>query len=273
MLNKYKQNLHTHSTFCDGKDSPEEMILECIKRGFNSIGFSIHSYVPYTKTVAIPLDRIESYKVEIKRLKEKYKGIIDIYLGIEYDFYSEGSLDDYEYTIGSVHYLDTKNGILGFDNNLESTLNYIDTNFDNNSLSFAKCYYETVAKLPTLYNFDIIGHFDILVKNNQLKKFIDTESKEYLDLAKGAIDALKGKIDIFEVNTGAISRGYRNSPYPEKTLLKEFLIKGFKPVITTDCHNKNFVDSYYDEAKLLLKEVGYKSHIVLINNKFEEIGL
>ena len=269
----YKQNLHTHTTYCDGKDTPEEMILEGLKKGFNSIGFSIHSFVPYSKTVVISLDRIERYKVEIKRLKEKYKGKIDIYLGIEYDFYSDGFEDGYEYTIGSVHYLDTKNGIQGFDNSLESTLNYVNIHFDGNALSFAKCYYETVAKLPTIKKFDIIGHFDILTKNNELKRFLDTDSKEYLNYAKGAIDSLKGKIDIFEVNTGAISRGYRTSPYPQKELLKEFLIKGFKPIITSDCHNKNFLDCCFDEVKLLLKEVGFKSQCAFIDNRFQEIEL
>ena len=269
----YRQNLHTHTNYCDGKDTPEEMILEGLKRGFDSIGFSIHSYVPHSKTVIVPLDRIESYKLEIKKLKEKYKGAIDIYLGIEYDFYSEGFEDGYEYTIGSVHYLDTKNGIQGFDNNLESTLNYLNVHFEGDALAFAKCYYETVAKLPTVKKFDIIGHFDVLTKNNELKRFLDTDSKEYLRYAKEAIAALKGKIDIFEVNTGAISRGYRTSPYPAKELLKEFFMKGFKPVITSDCHNKNFLDCYFEETKLLLKEVGFVSQCAFIDNKFEEIAL
>jgi histidinol-phosphatase (PHP family) len=229
--------------------------------------------VPYSKTVVIPLERIEEYKTEIRRLKEKYKGIIDIYLGIEYDFYSDGFENGYEYTIGSVHYLDTKNGIQGFDNNLESTLNYVNTHFDGDSLSFAKTYYETVAKLPTIKKFDIIGHFDVLTKNNELKRFLDTDCKEYFNYAKDAILSLKGKIDIFEVNTGAISRGYRTSPYPSKELLKEFLANGFKPVITSDCHNKNFIDCYFEECISLLKEVGFKSQCALINGKFEEISL
>ncbi len=269
----YKQNLHTHSVYCDGKDTPEEIVLECLNRNFNSIGFSIHAFVPYSKTVVIPLERIEEYKTEIRRLKEKYKGVIDIYLGIEYDFYSDGFENGYEYTIGSVHYLDTKNGIQGFDNNLESTLNYVNTHFDGDSLSFAKTYYETVAKLPTIKKFDIIGHFDVLTKNNELKRFLDTDCKEYFNYAKDAILALKGKIDIFEVNTGAISRRYRTSPYPSKELLKEFLANGFKPVITSDCHNKNFIDCYFDESISLLKEVGFKSQCALINGKFEEISL
>ncbi len=63
----YKQNLHTHTVYCDGKDTPEEIILEGLKRGFNSIGFSIHSYVKRSKTVVVPPDRIEEYRLEIKR--------------------------------------------------------------------------------------------------------------------------------------------------------------------------------------------------------------
>ena len=102
---------------------------------------------------------------------------------------------------------------------------------------------------------------------------MDTDSEEYLHYAKTAIASLQGKIDIFEVNTGAISRGYRTSPYPQKELLKEFLGKGFKPIISSDCHNKNFLDCSFEEAKLLLKEVGVRSRCALINGKFEEIGL
>ncbi|MBR2377244.1 MAG: histidinol-phosphatase HisJ family protein [Clostridia bacterium] len=270
---EYKQNLHTHSTYCDGKDTPEEMILEALNRGFNSIGFSIHSHVSRSSTLIIPLENIENFKVEIKRLKEKYKGVIDVYLGIEYDLYSDSFEDCYEYTIGSVHYLNTKNGIQGFDNKLDQVLKYVDEHFDGNSLQFAKLYYETVANMPNIKKFDIIGHFDLLTKNNELKRFIDTNSQEYLSYAKDAIHALKGKMDIFEVNTGAIGRGYKTKPYPDKELLKEFFINGFKPIISSDCHNKNFLDVYFDEAKLLLKEVGFKSQMALIDGKFEEISL
>ena len=46
MLNK--QNLHIHSTYADGKDTPEEIIQEAIKRGYDSIGFSEHSFMPFS---------------------------------------------------------------------------------------------------------------------------------------------------------------------------------------------------------------------------------
>ncbi len=35
-------NYHTHTTYCDGKNTPEEIVLCAIEKGFTSIGFSGH---------------------------------------------------------------------------------------------------------------------------------------------------------------------------------------------------------------------------------------
>jgi len=32
--NSLKVNFHTHSTFCDGKNTPEENVISAIKKGF-----------------------------------------------------------------------------------------------------------------------------------------------------------------------------------------------------------------------------------------------
>ena len=37
-----KQNLHTHTIYCDGKDTVEEMVKEAIQKGFSILGFSGH---------------------------------------------------------------------------------------------------------------------------------------------------------------------------------------------------------------------------------------
>ena len=42
-----KSNCHTHTTFCDGKNSAEEMTLAAINAGFVSLGFSGHSPMYY----------------------------------------------------------------------------------------------------------------------------------------------------------------------------------------------------------------------------------
>lgn len=38
-----RQNLHTHTTFCDGTNTAEEMIQAARELGMDSLGFSGHS--------------------------------------------------------------------------------------------------------------------------------------------------------------------------------------------------------------------------------------
>lgn len=268
-----KQNLHIHTTYADGKDRPEEIIKEAIERGFHSIGFSEHSYMyfsqwPYQMTE----EQAEAYKNEIRHLKSKYKRQIDVFCGMELEFYSDVKTEGYDYLIGSVHYLDFDGEILGFDRGLQETIDYVNSHFGGNGMKFAQKYYETVCRLPER-GVDIVGHFDLLTKNNEKGGFIDVTSKEYLDLGYEAIHSLKGKIPFFEVNTGAISRGYRTSPYPQIEFLKEFQRLGFGVVITSDCHDKRFIDCQFEEARELISQAGFKTKWILTDNKFEEVEL
>ena len=268
-----KQNLHVHSHFCDGKDAPDDMIKQAIALGFDSLGFSMHSYLSCSYYGVVTPEKIENYKKEILRLKKVYKGVFDVFLGMEYDIYSDNSADGYEYLIASVHYLKTKEGRKTFDIGLKETLDYINDYYDGDAMKFAKAYYEAVATTPEYGKFDIIGHFDLITKTNEMGKFLDTDSKEYKDLGFEAIHALKGKLPLFEVNTGAVARGYRTTPYPQMDFLKEFQRNGFGAVITSDCHDRNYLDCFYDESRELLREAGFKSKFVFTSNGFEEVAL
>lgn len=269
-----KQNLHTHTTYADGKDTAEELICKAIEKSFASLGFSEHSYLRYsTYPNQLTMDKMEQYKQEIKHLKKKYKEKINIFCGLEYDYYSDVATDDFDYLIGSVHYLDCNGNILTFDRGLKETGDYVRENFGGIGHAFARKYFETVAELPERKKIDIIGHFDLITKNNETGKIIDTSAKQYLDLGYEAIHALKGKIPLFEVNTGAIARGYRSLPYPQMEFLKEFKRCEFGAVITSDCHDKNFIDDHFEEAKELLLAAGFNSKYILTDSGFEEVGL
>ena len=269
-----KQNLHTHTNYTDGKDTPEEVVLAAIEKGFDSIGFSEHTYLQYSSFPRqLTAERAVLYKNEIQALKQKYAGVIDIFCGLEYDFYSDVDTEGYDYLIGSVHYLDCKTEIASFDYGLERTIDYIKKYFDGDGLAFAKKYYETVAQLPKKKDFDIIGHFDLVTKNNEQGRFIDLSSKKYLDFGFEAIHALKGRIPFFEVNTGAISRGYRTEPYPQIEFLREFKSCGFGAVITSDCHNKDHLDCNFKQARELLISAGFDSRWILTAEGFKEIDI
>ena len=42
----YLQNLHTHTSFCDGAHFPEEIILTALEKGFSSIGMRCWAIIP-----------------------------------------------------------------------------------------------------------------------------------------------------------------------------------------------------------------------------------
>ena len=87
--NFYKANLHCHTTDSDGQDTPEQMIKAAIENGFKSIGFSGHSYTDFDEVSSMSLEGTEQYKKEIRELAERYKDKIEVFCGIEYDYYSD----------------------------------------------------------------------------------------------------------------------------------------------------------------------------------------
>lgn len=272
IINKM-QNLHTHTIYCDGVDTPQEMIEEAINKGFSGIGFSGHSYMYYAPEHSMSQEGTEEYKKDVFALKDVYKDKIDVFCGLEVDMYSEIDLSGYDYLIGSVHYLKLGNEIIGIDRSEEVVSSVINKYFDNDGMKYAKEYYKTLAMLPDYGNFDFVGHFDLITKHKDNRMFFDESSKEYHDIVVETAEHLVKKIPFYEVNTGAMARGYRKHPYPSLALLKEFKRLGFRTVISSDCHNKKMLDHGFETAIELLKEAGFEEHYILTKNGFVPVSL
>ena len=270
----YPQNLHTHGNLCDGKDAYEDTVKKAIELGFTSIGFSEHSTMSYSPRGGLTPENVDVYKKTVYDLKKKYAGIIDVFCGIEFDMYSETRLDGFEYIIGSMHYFNLNGEMVAFDRPLETVLDVIKNHFGGDALKYAKTYYEQIIELPSYAKgCDIVGHYDILAKNNQLFRFIDEDDKTYRAYALEAVRALSKRVGIFEINTGAIARGYRSTAYPAPFILKEIKKCGCDVTISSDCHDKNYLNFKFDEATSLAKECGFNSAVILTRDGFKPIGL
>lgn len=270
----YKQCLHTHSVLCDGKDTLEEMVLTAIEKGFDSIGFSGHSYLEEIGQFSMDEADTAVYKAEIVRLQQCYGDRIRIFCGLEKDNYSKVSTDGYDYLLGSVHLIRRGDTVLYVDWSADRVQEQIEKHFAGDSVAYAKAYFEAVKELPTYGHFDILAHFDLLTKfSEQYPQLIDTQHPQYRAAAIDALEALAGKVKYFEVNTGAISRGYRTTPYPAPFILKEMNRLGFGAVISSDCHDRKFLDCEYESAARLLKEAGFTEHYVLKDEGFVAIPL
>ena len=161
-----KQDFHVHTTYSDGDNSPEEMILAAIDKGMTKIGISDHSYTWFDETYCVPKERIAEYKKEIAALREKYKDQIKVLCGVEQDYYSEEPTDDYDYVIGSVHYLKVDDGFAYVDESPELFQKAINESFGGDVYAFAEAYFATVADVVNKTGADIIGHFDLFTKFN-----------------------------------------------------------------------------------------------------------
>ena len=108
---KIRSNVHTHTSFCDGKNSVEEMALAAIDLGFVSLGYSIHGWTPY-EPCPITLEREELYRQELRALREKYRGQIEIIIGAERDSGYQRDFSGFEYLIDSTHVLEKDGEII-----------------------------------------------------------------------------------------------------------------------------------------------------------------
>ena len=250
------QNLHTHTSYCDGKDAPEVLIQRAIELGFSSLGFSGHIDMPFFEDYTMKPQDAEAYKKELALLREKYKDVIDVYTGIELDLFSEEPTHDYDYVIGSVHYVKKDGKYLACDLGLETQRDSIKNYFGGDALAYAKAYFDNVVLLSEKCRFDFVGHFDLLTKYRDTVDFFDTESDAYRRIAIDALHTVAEKHNIFEINTGAISRGYRKTPYPALDIMRYLAEHGGKAVITSDSHSTEALGTAFTLAYELAKEAG-----------------
>ena len=230
-------DLHMHSTFSDGKHPPEEMIQEGLRRGLTRIGISDHSFVEMDDSSMSP-DSIEPYRREMARLKEKYAGKIDVRYGLERDYYTE-TFEDYDYVIGSVHWVRMPDGHrMCVDWTAEKLAEDCRKYFDGDWYALAEAYYALEADVVRRTKCDIIGHFDLVSKFNEQAGWFDQRHPRYTAAWHRAADALLQTGKPFEINTGAISRGYRTEPYPARDIRDYLRRHGARFILSSDAHQK-----------------------------------
>lgn len=251
-------DLHMHTTFCDGKSTPEEMIISGIEKGLKTIGISGHCYTDFDQSYCMTEPVMNQYLAEIQRLKKKYDGKIKVLCGIEQDYFAGNTQLDFDYVIGSVHYIH-KNGVyLSVDHTDSITINDVKKHYNGDFYAYAEDYYKLVGDVINNTGADIIGHFDLITKFNEGYRFFDETNPRYVNAWKAAIDKLLPYGKPFEVNTGAISRGYRTAPFPSLPILEYIKEKGGKIILSSDSHSAENICFEFDKWEEVIKKLGFE---------------
>lgn len=263
-------NYHTHTTHCDGANTPEEVVLAALEKGFDIIGFSGHAITGFDKRYC--MKDLAPYRAEILQLKEKYKDRIRIYLGVEEDMYQLVRRDQYDYIIGSCHYIYKDGVYYSVDSGIDYQQRCLEA-FGGDPLKMAEAYFSAFCEYIHSRKPDIIGHFDLLTKYDESGGIDFLGDPAYIALAKKYLAYALESGCVFEVNMGAMARGIRTSPYPSQELLHLLCKENAKLVLSSDSHSIDTLDYSFNEAEDLLRSIGFKERYIFENGKFCPVNL
>lgn len=287
---KIGANYHTHTTFCDGSNTAEDVVQEAMQKGFTHLGFSGHM------DPSVSMD-YQAYIEEIKRLQKEYAGQIDIFRGAELDnVYAPEAVSDAEYYIGSTHFIpipgseiwfhtvqygthlekEAESGIIGVDADPKILHDACHKYYDGDFYKMSERYYAFEAQVYDRLEPAFIGHFDLITRFNDLSKedgghFLDETDDRYLIPAKKALEKLVLYGVPFEINCGAINRGRKAQPYPRFELLRYLRELGGEILISSDAHQKELLDGGFDDAVFMTKEAGFDHINILVRKGVNDI--
>lgn len=250
---------HAHTDFCDGKNTAEEMLLRAIELGCPEYGFSGHVFTEGDEDWCMSRAGTELYKKEVRRLSEKHKDRIRVYLGIEQDYLSTEPTDGYDYVIGSVHTL-VKNGVRATvdGGTYETRLSNVNKLWDGDPYAFVEDYFRAISEIYDKTKCDVIGHFDIVCKFNQKEAMFDEKHPRYIKAATTALDKLLLTPAVLEFNTGGACRGYRTDFYPADFLLERIAEAKRPMLITSDAHGTDSLLFGFERAVKILEGYGIR---------------
>ena len=273
-------NYHSHSLYCDGRAGMEDFVRFALSEGFTSYGFSSHAPLPFSTAWTMEWDRMNDYQAEFHRIKEKYAGKIELYLGLEIDYLNEESNPSaarfrelpLDYRIGSVHMLYNERGeVVDVDVPADVFRQIVDKQFGGDLEQVVRLYYGRLRRMLELGGFDVVGHADKMHYNAACYRpglldeaWYDTFVKEYFeDIAARGYQV--------EINT----KSYHDlgTFYPNERYFPLLRSLGIRVQVNSDSHYPERINSGRPEALRALKQAGYEIVMEMYNGVWQEMPI
>ncbi len=279
----FYSDMHMHGSYSDGRGSLREFIKSAVEKGFSTIGFSDHSPVPLDNCWSMKLSDLNSYIDEISSLKKEYHGRIEVLLGVELDYINGVDVKEYinyesrgfDYFISSVHYVYSKRLGRYFEVDGPADLFNIllEKGFDNDIGLLIQNYYDDVRKMIKDYKPAVIGHLDLIKKNNGTERYFKEESSLYVEEVDKTLEVIKEYGALIEINTGAISRGYTKTPYPSLYILKKCLENGIGITLNSDAHEPSNIGYKFKDIIDMARTIGFAEIYFYSNGEWRPFSL
>ena len=280
----FRSNFHSHCTFCDGRNHPEDFIKFAIAKQFRAYGFSSHSPLPFETFWNMSSCDLPEYINEIYRLKEKYSEIIEIYIGMEIDYLVEtydASIPYFsslplDYRIGSVHFIPwqkplTEANTVCIDGSFADFKKSVERHYQGNVWLITEAFFRQSMLMVETGGFDIVGHLDKIYMNGSRYPDFDINHDRYQQLFEDYIVLIAEKGLIVEINTKNYIPKHQTFPHIEAMQL---LHKHRIPImVNSDCHSPDLVNDGREQTLALLKETGFRTTRELVKGVWQDIAI
>lgn len=273
-------NYHSHSLYCDGRANMEDFIRFALSEGFTSYGFSSHAPLPFSTAWTMEWDAMDDYLAEFHRLKAKYAGQIELYIGLEIDYLNEESNPSVvrfrelplDYRIGSVHLLyDDKGEIVDVDVTADKFRRLVDKHFNGDLVRVVHLYYDRLMRMVELGGFDIVGHADKMHYNASAYHPGLLDEPWYDAFIQEYFDAIARKGYIVEINTKSYLE--LGTFYPNERYFPVLLEKGIRVQVNSDSHYPERINNGRLQALMALQASGYHTVTEMYNNEWKDMPL
>ena len=273
-----KCNYHTHCTYCDGKEEMGRFVAKAAELGYAHLGFSSHAPVQ-GRAFGILEERIPDYINEIESYRTKYP-TLQLHAALECDFVP-GISKPFEYFSQKYHLDYVIGGIHLVGNSKQQDLWFIDGGdrsvydnglrlfYDGNVKRAVTAFWEQTFEMIETQQLDVVAHLDKIKMHNQNRYFTEDE-KWYRDLAIHALDLVKQKNLILEINSRGLYKGRCDSFYPADFLLNEASRRQIPFIISSDAHRAEELPLFYEEAKRHLWQAGIRELVFFQNGHWSE---
>ena len=249
----------------------ERYVEHAIAAGLAELGFSDHLFMywlsPRERDPELGMAEWEHdfYVEDVERCRRRYASDITIRLSTEADYIpgQEAQLEtilrryDWDYVIGSVHFLDG----WGFDDG-RNRAGFAEWNID----ALYAHYFDVVGNSAETGLFDIIGHCDLVKKfGHRAERPLD---EQYARLAGRFARAGV----CVEINSSGLRKPV-GEIYPQPELLRACQMAGVPATLGSDAHAPGEVGADFAAATALLREVGYTRFMRFEQRRQVEVAL
>lgn len=250
----YRTDYHTHTPLClHAEGSPEAFVERALQQGLREYGISDHAPMPDE-----PFDNwrmkqadMPAYIEWIERAKTAADGTgLIIRAGLECDWVPGiepwiahlDSLYDWDYLIGSIHYLGNGWDFDAPERANQSSPDGLHADWDH--------YWRGYAAMASSGLFQIMGHCDLI------RKWGDRPEGDLSPYYEAPLQAIAKAGAVLEINTAGWHKPCKEQ-YPAMPVLRMAREAGIPLAINSDAHAPEELGRDFDRAILLAREAGY----------------